>query len=185
LAIAFLRAADSCFALAFPRFFRPAFPRQPQQDFLPVSDSSLSPLGQIDDHFCELIKIARAFRLLHAAMMSRAYQNGQGLLCWISVVQKQSFTVDIPISTRRPMNIPVGGNAERFVKGTGMNNRFATAPCQVRHRTAAFSAEGSGKASSLGQVEAHDRLFSSKPSQRRGFHNHLARMRRAGRFSAT
>jgi hypothetical protein len=83
------------------------------------------------------------------------------------------------------MDLSVGGGAKWFVEGSGRNNRLAPAAGQVRHRAAARLAERRCKASSLGQVETHDRRFSPKPSKRRGFHDDLARMRSPGCFPAT
>jgi hypothetical protein len=83
------------------------------------------------------------------------------------------------------MRMPVGGNAKRFIKTSGRNDRLAPAAGQMRHRAAAPLAERGCKASSLRQVETHHGRFSAKPSQRRGLHDHLAGMRSPGCFPAT
>src|SRR5690349_3527325 len=82
------------------------------------------------------------------------------------------------------MNMPVGGSAERLIEAPGRNERCPPAARHMRHSTAANLAERRGKASSLGQVETHNRRFSPKPAKRRGFNTHFARMRGPARFAA-
>src|SRR5579863_3018599 len=82
------------------------------------------------------------------------------------------------------MNMSVGCGAKWSVEASGRHDRLAPAPGQVRHWAAAGLAERRCKAPSLRQVETHDGRLSPKPSKRRGLHDHLARMRGPGRFSA-
>jgi hypothetical protein len=83
------------------------------------------------------------------------------------------------------MNVSIGYDAKRFIETSGMNNCFAAAARQVRHRAAARLAERRCEASSMGQVETRDRRLSAKPSKGRAFHNHFARMGGPGRLPAT
>ena len=101
------------------------------------------------------------------------------------VLHQQSIAMDVPIGTRRPMRMPVGGSAKRFIETSGRNDRLAPAAGQMRHRAAAPLAERRCKASRLRQIETHDRGFAPQPSQRRGFYDHLAGMRSPAGFPAT
>ena len=82
------------------------------------------------------------------------------------------------------MHMPIGCDTQRVIEGPGRNDRFAAAAGQVRHRAAAYLTECGCETSRLGQIEARDGGLSAQPSKGRGLHDHLAGMRRPGRFSA-
>ena len=79
-----------------------------------------------------------------------------------SVLHQQSVAMDVPVSARRPVNVPVGRGAERFIEASGRNDRLTAATREVRHRAAAGLAERGGKASRLRQVETHDRCLARR-----------------------